>query len=430
MRMWTERDDVGRFADRRKIILAEHLHQRAPGEAGEIQLGGLREPRQVHDHEDRLLFMPAEKREHLVVFREEKLERAARERPEIFPHRDDAPRPPKQRGEVLLLVLDVDRFVVILGIDRDRQIELLRIRLRETGVAVRAPLHRGAAAVAISEIKIVAHPDFVAVVKHRRSRHGEEKNIQQLDFAAVVCEQRREAAADTEIDPRRGIVRINAPHVIALLVRHHLERQLIVVAQEHGPLAVLGNRRRLVENIEDREPVLHLERHEHPRHQREMEIHVRLVALAEIRDGVFRPLVRLGEQHAAAEFLVHVGAEFNEILVGLAQIFADGSFALVEVRNGIEPQAVDAHAQPEIEHLLDRFVHGRVVEIQIGLVRIETVPVIRFRDRVPGPVRSLEVFKDDARFLVFFRRVAPDIHLTLGRTGRGPARFLEPRVLI
>src|SRR5437588_659337 len=49
---------------------------------------------------------------------------------------------------------------------------------------------------------------------------------------------------------------------------------------------------------------------------------------------------------------------------------------------------------------------------------------------VPGPVRSLEVFKEDARFLVLFRRVAPDIHLTLGRTGRGPARFLEPRVLI
>src|SRR5438045_6973178 len=93
--------------------------------------------------------MPAEKREHLVVFREEKLERAAGERPEIFPHRDDAPRPPKQRGEVLLLVLDVDRFVVILGIDRDRQIEMLRIRLREKGVAVRDYLHWGGGAVEI-----------------------------------------------------------------------------------------------------------------------------------------------------------------------------------------------------------------------------------------------------------------------------------------
>ncbi len=214
----------------------------------------------------------------------------------------------RRRRQVLLLVLDVDRFVVILGIDRDRQVELLRIRLGETGVAIRAPLHRGSAAVAIAEIEIVAHPDLVAVIKDRRARHGEKENIEQFDLAPAVGEKRREAAANAEIDARGRIVRVNAPHVIALLVRHHLERQLIVVPQKHRPLAGLGNRRRLVEDVDDRKAILHLERHEHPRHQREMEIHVRRVALAEIGDRVLGPLIRFREQHSAAEFPVHVRA--------------------------------------------------------------------------------------------------------------------------
>ena len=58
------------------------------------------------------------------------------------------------------------------------------------------------------------------------------------------------------------------------------------------------------------------------------------------------------------------------------------------------------------------------------------MPVVRFRDRIPRPVRGLEVFKDDARLLIFFRRIAPDIKLPLRRAGRRFARFLEPLVLI
>ena len=169
----------------------------------------------------------------------------------------------------------------------------------------------------------------------------------------LFASKRREAAADAEIDPRERIVRVNAIHVIALLVGHHFERQLVVIAQEHRPLAVLGNRRRLIEDVDDRKAILHLQRHEHPRHEREVEIHVRLVALAEIGDRVFRPLVRLGQKHAAVEIRVDVRAQFREILVRLAQVLAAGPFAFVEIRHGIEPQSVDAHVQPEIEHLRD-----------------------------------------------------------------------------
>ena len=83
--------------------------------------------------------------------------------------------------EIVLLRFDVDRLVVIFGIDVDRQIEPLRIGARESGVAVGAPLHGRAHAVAVAEIDIVAHADLVAVVEHGRARQREQQRIHQLD---------------------------------------------------------------------------------------------------------------------------------------------------------------------------------------------------------------------------------------------------------
>jgi hypothetical protein len=57
----------------------------------------------------------------------QKFESPARESFEISSHRDHATRPPQQRRKIFLLVLDVHGFVVILRVDDDRQIKLLRI---------------------------------------------------------------------------------------------------------------------------------------------------------------------------------------------------------------------------------------------------------------------------------------------------------------
>src|SRR5690349_11449472 len=62
-------------------------------------------------------------------------------------------------------------------------------------------------------------------------------------------------------------------------------------------------------------------------------------------------------------------------------------------------------------------------------MRVEAVPVVRLRERIPRPVRRLVVLEDDARVLVLRRRVAPHVEVALGRAGRGAARALEPRVL-
>ncbi|GBD19375.1 hypothetical protein HRbin27_01881 [bacterium HR27] len=107
-------------------------------------------------------------------------------------------------------------------------------------------------------------------------------------------------------------MRVDAVHVVALLVRDHLERELVVVAQKECPLGRFRDRRCLREDIDDREAVFHADGHEEPRHQRKVERHVALVTVAEVGDSIFRPLIRLGEEHPVPVAAVDVAAEFLE----------------------------------------------------------------------------------------------------------------------
>ena len=132
---------------------------------------------------------------------------------------------------------------------------------------------------------------------------------------------------------------------------------------------------------------------------------------AKISSRVLRPLVGLCKQHAIREFRIDVSAKFLKIFMRLGQILAVRVFPFVKVRDGIEPKPVHTHRQPEIADLLHGIVHGRIIKIQVRLMRIKPMPVVGFRERVPRPVRCFEIFEDDSRVLVFFRRVAPDIEV-------------------
>jgi hypothetical protein len=277
---------------------------------------------------------------------------------------------------------------------------------------------------------VVAHADLVAVIDHRRARHRQQQGVHQLDAAAVALEQRREAPADAEIDPRAPICRVGLPQIVALRVRYHFERQLVVIAQEDRPLAVVGNLRRLAHDVGDRETVLARECHVHARHQRKVERHVAFVALTEIVLGVFRPLVRFGEQHAARIGLVELGADALEHRMGFGKVLVVGAFAFDQIRDRIEPQPIDAEIEPEAHHAEHGVDHLRIVEVEIGLMRIEAVPVIGLRDRIPGPVRALGIEEDDARAGIFLVVVGPDIEIARRRAGLGPPRALEPRMLV
>ena len=71
-----------------------------------------------------------------------------------------------------------------------------------------------------------------------------------------------------------------------------------------------------------------------------METHLRFVAVAEIGNGVFRPLVRFREEHSAGELKIDMRTQLFQVGVGLGKIFAISSFALVKIRDGVEPQSI------------------------------------------------------------------------------------------
>ena len=95
------------------------------------------------------------------------------------------------------------------------------------------------------------------------------------------------------------------------------------------------------------------------------------------------------------------------------QVFAVGPLALVQIGHGVEPQPVDPQAEPEIDDGKDRLPHGRIVEVKVGLMRVEPVPVVRLGDRVPAPVRRLEILEDHPGIPVLLGRIAPDVEVAL-----------------
>ena len=195
-------------------------------------------------------------------------------------------------------------------------------------------------------------------------------------------------------------------------------------------MPAFGEGRRLFEDVDDGRAVLHLERHEHPRHQREVEVHVALVAVAEVLRGVLGPLVRLGEEHAAGEVRVHVAAQPTKERVGLGEVLAVRAVPLVQVRDGVEAESVDAHAEPEVDDLRDGRLHLGVVVVEVGLVAEEAVPVVLAGHRVPRPVGRLGVGEDDASVGPAGVVVGPRVEVAPPRAGRGTAGALEPRVLV
>ncbi len=161
-----------------------------------------------------------------------------------------------------------------------------------------------------------------------------------------------------------------------------------------------------------------------------VERHVALVALAEIDLGVLRPHVGLGQQHAAGRVGVDLGADAADDVVRLGQVLVAGAVALDQVRHRVEPQPVDAEIEPEPHRRQHLLHHRRVVEVEVGLVAVEAVPVIGLGLVVPGPVRLLGVAEDDARAGILGVGVGPDVEVALGRARRRPPCALEPAVLV
>ena len=154
------------------------------------------------------------------------------------------------------------------------------------------------------------------------------------------------------------------------------------------------------------------------------------IAVAEIRSRVLRPLIRLRQQHFPRIQLVELLTELLEKDMRLRQVLACGALPLVQIGNGIETKRIDAELQPELEDFEQRVMDRGIIEIQIGLMRIEAMPVVRLGDRVPCPIRSLKVLEDDARVFEFIGRVAPQVVIAPRRSRFRAPRFLKPGMLI
>ncbi len=389
-------------------MLSRRSYRDHPAKLPEVQLDHLQEARKVGHAQDLLRLMAPHESEHLPVLRSEELERAPSKRAMPLAQSDQPPHPRQQRMRILGLGLDVDAFEVVFGVGHHRQIEALAVGPREAGVAVAAPLHRRADPIAVAKKDVVAHSDLVAVVEDRRSGQREQQAVHQLDAPPVVAEKGRQAATDAEVDACGAVLRVGPVHVVALLVGHHLERELVVVPQEQRPLCGFWDRGGLGQDVDDREAVFHADRHEQARHEREVERHVALIALAEVGDRVLGPLVGFGEEHAVRMLRVDVAAQLTKELVRLGQVLAVGPVALKEVGDGVQSHPVDAGVEPEVARLEDGLANTRVVEVQVRLVRVEPMPVVGVRQVVPGPVGDLEVFEDDPGVAVLLVGRAPD----------------------
>ena len=159
-----------------------------------------------------------------------------------------------------------------------------------------------------------------------------------------------------------------------------------MVAEEDRPLRTVGDVGSLLEDVDDGETGLTLQGQVQAWHQWEMESHMAFVPIAEIGNGVFRPLVGFGKKHAVTVFCVDVSAQAAQFVMGLREVLPIGPLSLMQVGNGVESQAVDTEVQPEIEYFDNRLAYQWVVPVQIRLMREETVPVVGLGLGVPGPI--------------------------------------------
>ena len=100
---------------------------------------------------------------------------------------------------------------------------------------------------------------------------------------------------------------------------------------------------------------------------------------------------------------------------------------LLQERDPVDPEAVEAELEPEADDAHDLVDHLGIGEVEVGLVLVEVVEVPLARPVVELPDRVLLVREDDELRGVRRRGVAPDVVVPVAVRG-APPRRLEPRV--
>src|SRR5215204_3747752 len=124
----------------------------------------------------------------------------------------------------------------------------------------------------------------------------------------MIAQQRCESAANTEIDPCLWILSVDPIHVVAFFVSDHFEGQFIMIAQKDSPLAVLRNRRCLLQNVHNGKTIFCVDSHKQTGHEREMKVHMAFISLPKVSRGILGPLISLSQEQAVLEFSVYMAA--------------------------------------------------------------------------------------------------------------------------
>ena len=148
--MRSERDEIGKFTNRGELLVPKELHRHRATELREVEFRALDVSREVKDAQDALVVVATDETEDLAILGAQDLEGPSTEGPVALAKGDQATHPPQQRVGVLLLRLDVDRLIVILGVDDGGQVQTLGVGAGEPGVTVTVPLHRRAHRVAVA----------------------------------------------------------------------------------------------------------------------------------------------------------------------------------------------------------------------------------------------------------------------------------------
>src|SRR3954471_11858454 len=97
---------------------------------------------------------------------------------------------------------------------------------------------------------------------------------------------------------------------------------------------------------------------------------------------------------------IHMRSQLFQECMRLGQILTVRIVSFKKIRHSIKAETIYAHFAPVIEHIEYLLLHGGIIEIKIGLMMVEAMPVILLRLVVPCPVRLLKILEYDTGILI------------------------------
>ncbi len=413
------------------VVLGQEIDQQLAGftrkSDGERDLARLLV--QVMDKQHGIVAPVITDHQHGGIARRDHLEIAPADLGHFLAHADDALGTVEHQVGIAPLLCGVDVLVAVRALVDHGRTRL--VAFGKSGMRFGRPLHRRARAIALGQIEIVAHAEFVAVPDHRRTRQRAHQAVGEFDAPPVAAEHRRQPP------PYAAVVQLHAlvgskgfEYRITLRLGQAAEIEFVVIAQEQAPLR--GGRPRLGrgQRFRQRTGIGRGQRVEQMLVDMKIEHHVHTVAVvAEIFHVGLGQHIGFGEDDGVALPPLQEFAERTQhvvLLDGLSHLRALGRD---DEGDRVHAKAGDAELNPEPHDLEDLGLDMRVRGVEIRLEIVEAVKVPGACFLIPRPGRLLHAGKHHAGVGIRRFLIGPDIPVATGRILRA-ARLAKPGVLV